>query len=205
MSGLFSVFGGFAKIWGWKIKLVLILVLAGLAVYLGALLVSMGREKVHKETYVSETEKIPVFEVAAYRINSKSIGKLTEDKQMMGLTIGTATLMYTYDAWVTLGVRDPEAISIRRVGDELFIDASTINVQALDSKTENYQMIGFDTSNVFVSRSVQIETLFGTQKDDKGRAEALAIANENISAAKANFMDNYEKLCSALGLNVTWL
>jgi hypothetical protein len=194
-----------AKYFGWKVKAALVLVALGLAVYLGALLVNMGRETVHKENYVAETEKIPAFEVATYKIKSKSLGKLSEDKQGMGLTYGTATLMYTYDAWVTLGIKDPSAIDITRSGNELFIKASTLEVEVLDSKTENYKMVGFDTSNLLVSKSVQIENLFGTQADDKGRAEALAIAQENMSAAKTNFMDNYENLCAAVGLSVTWL
>jgi hypothetical protein len=193
------------RIWGWKVKLALLLILLGLAVYLGAWLVTRGRGTVRKETFVSQVEKIPAFEVASYKIKSKSIGKLAEDKQIMGLTYGTATLMYTYDAWVTLGVKDPSSIVMTREGNEIFVRASTISVEVLDSKTENYQMMGFDASNPFVSKTVQIETLFGTQADDKGKAEALAIAQENMSAAKANFMDNYERLCAAVGLKVTWL
>jgi hypothetical protein len=180
-------------------------VLLAAAVLSGAWLATRGREGVRKETFVSQTEKIPAFEVASYRIKSKSIGKLAEDKHVMGLPYGTATLMYTYDAWVTLGVKDPSGIDIRRVGNEIFVRASTIEVDVLDSKTENYRMIGFDASNVLVPKTVQIKNLFGTQADDKGHAEALAIAQENMSEAKANFMGNYEKLCAALGLKVSWL
>jgi len=193
-----------AKIWGWKVKLVLLVILLGLGMYLGVLLAQRGRDPVQKETFVSDVEKIPAFEVATYKIKSKSIGKLSEDKQVLGMTYGTAKLMYTYDAWVTLGVKDPSSIQITRSGNEIFIKASTIEVEVLDSKTENYNMIGFDTSNVLVPKTVGIKNLFGSQADDKGKAEALAIAEENKSAAKTNFMDNYEKLCAALGLKVTW-
>ena len=193
-----------AKIWGWKVKLVLLVILLGLGMYLGVLLAQRGRDPVQKETFVSDVEKIPAFEVATYKIKSKSIGKLSEDKQVLGMTYGTAKLMYTYDAWVTLGVKDPSSIQISRSGNEIFIKASTIEVEVLDSKTENYNMIGFDTSNVLVPKTVGIKNLFGSQADDKGKAEALAIAEENKSAAKTNFMDNYEKLCAALGLKVTW-
>jgi hypothetical protein len=196
-----------AKIWGWKIKLVLLLILFLVAAGLGAWavwFVTQDREAVRKETFVSQVEKIPAFEVASYKIKSKSIGKLAEDKHVLGLTYGTATLMYTYDAWVTLGVKDPSKIQIRRVGNELFVAESTIEVEVLDSKTENYQMMGFDASNPFVSKTVTIKNLFGTQADDKGRAEALAIAQENMSEAKTNFMDNYAMLCAAHGLKVTY-
>jgi hypothetical protein len=179
-----------------------VLVVAGivLGIYIG----NIGRSKVQKVTVVAQTEKIPAFEVATYKIKSRSIGRLTEDKQMLGLTYGSATLVYTYDAWVTLGVKEPENIKIRREGNELFIDASTIVVKVLDSKTENYQRIGFDTSNPLVPKTVLIDTIFGSQVDDRSQAEALAIAEENMSAAKANFMDNYEKLCAAVGLKVNW-
>jgi len=193
-----------AKIRGWKVKLALFALLLGVAMYFGALLAQRGRETVQKETYVSDVEKIPAFEVATYKIKSKSIGKLSEDKQVMYITVGTATLLYTYDAWVTLGVKDPSTIQMTRVGNEIFIKESTIEVDVLDSKTENYKMIGFDTSNVLVPKTVQIKNLFGSQADDKGKAEAMAIAEENKAAAKANFMDNYERLCAALGLKVTW-
>ncbi len=193
-----------AKIWGWKVKLVLLVALLGVAMYFGALLAQRGREPVQKETYVSDMEKIPAFEVATYKIKSKSIGKLSEDKEVMHLKYGTATLLYTYDAWVTLGVKDPSSIQMTRVGSEIFVKDSTIVVEVLDSKTENYKMMGFDTSNVLVPKTVQIKNLFGSQADDKGRAEALAIAHENMSAAKTNFKDNYERLCTALGLKVTW-
>jgi hypothetical protein len=155
-------------------------------------------------TVIAQTEKIPAFEVATYRIKSRSIGNLTEDKRVLGMTYGSATLMYTYDAWVTLGVKEPEGIKIRREGNELFVDASTIVIKVLDSKTENYQRIGFDTSNPLVPKTVMIDNLFGSQVDDRSKAEALAIAEENMAAAKANFMDNYEKLCAAVGLKVNW-
>ncbi|MDR2560411.1 MAG: hypothetical protein LBC63_01375 [Holophagales bacterium] len=155
-------------------------------------------------TVVTETVKIPAFEVASYKIKTKSMGTLAEEKQMLGMTYGTATLLYTYEAWVTLGVKEPEAIKIRREGDTIFVDESTIIVGLLDSKTENYQRIAFDTSNFLVSKSVTIDHLFGSQADDRAKAEAQAIADENMSAAKANFMDNYEKLCTAIGLKVVW-
>jgi len=51
---------------------------------------------------------------------------------------------------------------------------------------------------------VLIDSLFGSQVEDRSQAEALAIAEENMSAAKTNFMDNYEKLCAAVGLKVNW-
>ncbi len=105
---------------------------------------------------------------------------------------------------MTLGVKEPEAIKIRREGDTVYVDASTIVVGLLDSKTENYQRIGFDTSNPLVSKSVTIDHLFGSQADDRAKAEALAIAKENMDAAKTNFMDNYTKLCAAIGLKVVW-
>jgi len=176
-----------------------------LGVVAGLWLSGIGRAKFQKPiTVVAETEKIPAFEVAAYKIKSKSIGTLAEDKQMLGMIYGTATLLYTYDAWVTLGVKEPEAIKIRRDGDAVYVDASTIVVGLLDSKTENYQRIGFDTSNPLVSKSVTIDHLFGSQADDRAKAEALAIAKENMDAAKTNFMDNYTKLCAAIGLKVVW-
>jgi hypothetical protein len=196
-----------AKIFGLKVKLALLAVALIAAAVLGAWVVwfvTRERETVRKETFVSQVEKIPAFEVASYKIKSKSIGKLAEDKQIMGMTYGTATLMYTYDAWVTLGVKDPSAIQIRRAGNELFVAESTIEEEVLDSKTENYQMMSFDASNPFVSKTVPIKNLFGTQTDDKGRAEALAIAQENMAEAKANFMDNYAMLCAAHGLKVTY-
>ncbi|MDR2697494.1 MAG: hypothetical protein LBB40_03345 [Holophagales bacterium] len=169
-------------------------------VYLG----NIGRSKLQKVTVVAQTEKIPAFEVATYKIKSRSIGRLTEDKRLLGMTYGSATLVYTYEAWVTLGVKEPENIKIRREGNEVFVDASTIVVTVLDSKTENYQRIGFDTSNPLVPKTVLIDTIFGSQVDDRSQAEALAIAEENMSAAKDNFMDNYEKLCAAVGLKVNW-
>jgi sRNA-binding carbon storage regulator CsrA len=180
------------------IALIVVGIIAGL--WLGGL----GRAKFQKMTVLAETEKIPAFEVATYKIKSKSIGTLAEDKLLLGITYGTATLVYTYDAWVTLGVKAPESIKIRREGNEVYVDSSTIVVKLLDSKTENYQRIGFDTSNPLVSRSVTIDHLFGSQADDRAKAEALAIAEENMAAAKANFMDNYEKLCAAIGLKVNW-
>jgi hypothetical protein len=187
------------------VKLVLLAVMLVTAVGFGMWLATRGSETMRKENFVAQVEKYPAFEVATYRIKSKSIGKLAEDKHVMGLTYGTATLMYPYDAWVTLGVKYPSSLRIRREGNEVFVTASTIEVEVLDSKTENYQMIGFDASNVLVPKTVAIKNLFGTQTDDKGHAEALAIAQENMSEAKTNFMGNYERLCGALGLRVTWL
>jgi len=181
------------------------IILIVLGVVAGLWLANIGRPKFQKPiTVVAETEKIPAFEVATYKIKSKSIGTLAEDKQMLGMTYGTATLLYTYDAWVTLGVKEPDTIKIRREGDTVYVDASTIVVGLLDSKTENYQRIGFDTSNPLVSKSVTIDHLFGSQADDRAKAEALAIAKENMDAAKTNFMDNYTKLCAAIGLKVVW-
>jgi len=185
-------------------KLVFWVILMAVGIAIGIYLGNLGRSKFQKMTVVAQTEKIPAFEVATYRIKSRSIGRLTEDKQLLGLTYGSATLVYTYDAWVTLGVKEPETIKIRREGNELFVDASTIVVKVLDSKTENYKRIGFDTSNPLVPKTVLIDSLFGSQVDDRGQAEALAIAEENMSAAKTNFMDNYEKLCAAVGLKVNW-
>jgi len=187
-----------------QLKIVFWAVLIAIGIVAGVYLGNIGRSKYQKVTIVAETVKIPAFEVATYRIKSRSIGRLTEDKQLLGLTYGSATLVYTYDAWVTLGVKEPENIKIKRAGNELFVDASTIIVKVLDSKTENYKRIGFDTSNPLVPRTVLIDSLFGSQVEDRGQAEALAIAEENMSAAKTNFMDNYEKLCAVVGLKVNW-
>jgi hypothetical protein len=185
-------------------KAVFWLALLVVGIIAGLWLGNLDRAKYQTMTVVAETQKIPAFEVAAYKIKSKSIGNLSEDRQLLGMTYGTATLIYTYDAWVTLGVKEPEAIKIRREGNEVYVDASTIVITLLDSKTENYQRIGFDTSNPLVSKSVTIDHLFGSQADDRAKAEALAIAEENMAAAKANFMDNYEKLCAAVGLKIIW-
>jgi len=188
-------------------KAIFWIVLVVLGIIAGLWLAGIGRPKFQKPiTVVNETVKIPAFEVASYKIKTKSMGTLAEEKQMLGMTYGTATLLYTYEAWVTLGIKKEnlEKIEIRREGDTIFVDASTIIVELLDSKTENYQRIAFDTSNILVSKSVTIDHLFGSQADDRAKAEAQAIAKENMDAAKDNFKDNYTKLCAAMGLKVVW-
>ena len=188
-------------------KAIFWIVLVVLGIVAGLWLAGIGRGGYQKQTFVTGTEKIPTFEVATYKIKTKSMGTLAEEKQMLGMTYGTATLLYTYDAWVTLGVKDPKAIKIERDDvdkSKIYVDESTILVELLDSKTENYQRIAFDTSNILVSKSVTIDHLFGSQADDRAKAEAQAIAKENMDAAKDNFKDNYAKLCAAMGLKVVW-
>ena len=185
-------------------KAIFWIVLVVFGVIAGLWLSGLGPTIIQNMIVFAETKKIPAFEVVSYKIKSKLIVTLPEEKQMLGVTYGTATLLYTCDAVVTLGVNKLNEIKMKREGDTVYVDASTIVVEILDSKTENFQRIGFDTSNILVSKSVTIDHLFGSQANDRAEAEKVAFAKENIDAAKDNFMKNYAQLCDAMGLKVVW-
>jgi hypothetical protein len=119
-----------------------------------------------------------------------------------GLVYGEAVMYYTYDAVVTLGIKDPSIIKLSRQDDVISIDVDSIVIDVLDTKIENRQLVGVDNSNWMVTKTISIETIFDSDSENKVAAEEFALLEENKKAALDNFVSNYTMLCKQLDLEV---
>lgn len=163
-----------------------------------------------KGSVISEPEIIPVFEITSLRINHlNNIGwRELEVFDPMRLNIGIVTVIVKYDSYATLGIKDTESIRLEGVGNQVFIDKSTIVVEVLDAYVTNYRHVISYPSNPILQehRYVTPEFIFEIQKDHVVELKELIIESNvaNFTLAKENFMLQYELLCVRMGLEVIW-
>jgi hypothetical protein len=150
----------------------------------------------------------PIFEIVSLEIFYPNVMSVIEVDRMewWRLNIGTVFIFVEYDSYVKLGIRNPELIQIKRVGDTVYIDESTIVVEILDVKLNNYNYINTFTSNPLVINRVSPDMIFQAQNEHE--KELMERINErgqsNFESAKRNFMENYKNMCKAMGLEVVW-
>jgi hypothetical protein len=159
-------------------------------------------------TNTGEEIRIPVFQIVSLEVFYPSnIGLIEADVfKILGLEFGSVVVFFEYDSYVKFGVRNPETIKISRIGDTLYVDESTIIIELLDVKINNYRHINTFGSNPTVRRNLDdgvfLQALNVVNKDLEERM--IRSGQANFEFAKNNFKENYKNMCKAIKLEVVW-
>jgi hypothetical protein len=174
---------------------------------LGRLLGGTKLSKVHVN--VGEENITPKFEVVSLEIFYPSNISVIEvsKKEWWRLNVGTVYLFVEYDSYVKLGIRNPdESIQSKRIGDTVYVDESSIVVEILDVKLNNYVYNNTFSSNIFMLKHVSPEFIFQaqTEHEEELKSRMIERGQVNFESAKKNFMENYKNMCKGMGLEVVW-
>jgi len=197
------------------IVVVVVLVLIGVAQYIMKFNLADSVKNLFggtelKGTRVNVGQEIvtPLFEIVSLEIfYPQNLAVIEADKfEWWRLNIGTVFIFLEYDSYIRLGVRSPESIKIERDGNTVYVDESTIVIELLDAKLNNYKHIRTFTSNPFVQNRASEEFIFQAINNMEEELTKKIIENgrTNFDLAKKNFMENYKNLCKAAGLDVVW-
>jgi len=145
-----------------------------------------------------------VFRVVALEIESTNTSVL-ETIPRGFLNPGIVTFLLEYESMVQFGVRDPQRIHMRRVGDFIFVDESSINIEVTSASVRNFRRVGTFRTNplVRINENV-IEQIFEAQRGYEATAAERLNNEHNIETARRNFMSTFEAVCRGLGLTVIW-
>jgi len=151
---------------------------------------------------------IPKFEIVSLEIfYPKTMSVIEADRmEWWRLNIGTVFIFVEYDSYIKLGIRNPELIKVERIENSLYVDESSIIIEILDLKLDNYKFIRTFTSNPLVISNVSPDIIFQAQGEHRNVLERrmMESGQANFESAKRNFMDNYRNMCNAMGLDVIW-
>ncbi|MCL2498795.1 MAG: hypothetical protein FWE90_00485 [Defluviitaleaceae bacterium] len=118
---------------------------------------------------------------------------------------GTITFILQYDSTVLFGVRDADRIRMRRIGDILFVEASSINIDVLSASVRNFRRTNEFKSNPMVRRTQAIvDEIFAAQKGYEETAAQRLNNERNRETARRNFMAAFEAVSNGVGLTVIW-
>jgi len=103
-------------------------------------------------------------------------------------------------------VRNPDQIKIERIDDVVYVEESTIVIELLDAKLNNFKYIKTFTSNPLVINNDAEKFIFEAINEMEREVINKIVENgqSNFDFAKKNFMENYKNLCKAMGLEVVW-
>ena len=147
---------------------------------------------------------LDIFQIATLEIESRN-ASILEFVPGGFLNPGTLTVILEYDSTVKFGVRDPEQIRMRRVGDVIFVDASTINIEILGASVRNFERKGTFKSNPLLSMTQPVmDQIFQAQAEHESVAAQRLYNERNIESARKNFISTFEALATGLGLSVIW-
>jgi len=150
----------------------------------------------------------PVFEIVSLDIfYPKNLSIIEASKsEFWKLNIGTVFVLVEYDSFVKLGVRDPHSIRMQRVGNNIYVDESTIVIELLDVKLNNFHHIKTFTSSIFVMNNDAEKYIFEALNlmENELVVKMKENGQANFEYAKRNFKENYQHLCKAMGLEVVW-
>jgi len=167
-----------------------------------------GTELKSVRTTVGQEIATPVFEIVSLEIfYPQNLSIIEADKfEWWRLNIGTVFVLVEYDTYIRLGVRNPDSIHVEREGDTVYVDESTIVIDLLDAKLNNFKHIRTFTSNPLVQNDDAEKYLFQAINETERELIDKIVENgqTNFEYAKKNFMKNYENLCGAIGLSVVW-
>jgi len=167
-----------------------------------------GTELKSVRTTVGQEFIIPKFEIVSLEIfYPKNLSVIEASKsEWWRLNIGTIFVFVEYDTYLRLGVRNPDLIRMERIGDIVYVDESSIVIEVLDAKLNNYKHIRTFTSNPLVINRDSEEFIFQAMNELEIELIEKIIENgqANFESAKKNFMENYKNLCGAMGLEVIW-
>ena len=150
----------------------------------------------------------PVFQIVALDIfYPKNLSVIEASKfEFWKINIGTVFVLVEYDSFVKLGVRDPHSIKMERVGNNIYVDESTIVIELLDAKINNFHHVKTFTSSILVMNNDAEKYIFDALNlIEKELVEKMKENGQaNFEYAKRNFKENYQLLCRAMGLEVIW-
>jgi len=151
---------------------------------------------------------IPKFEIVSLELfYPHNMGMIEASKfEWWRLNIGTVFVFVEYDTYLRLGVRNPDLIRVERIGDIVYVDESSIVIEVLDAKLNNYKHIRTFTSNPLVQNRNSEEFIFQAMNELERELIERIVENgqANFEYAKKNFMENYKNLCGAMNLEVVW-
>jgi len=167
-----------------------------------------GTELKSVRTTVGQEFIIPKFEIVSLEIfypHNLSVIEASKS-QWWRLNVGTVFVFVEYDTYLRLGVRNPDLIRMERVGDIVYVDESSIVIEVLDAKLNNYKHIRTFTSNPLVINNASEEFIFQAINELERELLEKIVENgqANFEFAKKNFMENYKNLCGAMDLEVVW-
>jgi len=200
-----------------KVILVVVIVLVLLGVVQTVLKVNfvdyivkfLGETKlVNVRTNVGQDIVTPKFEIVSLEIfYPKNLSVIEADKfEWWRLNIGTVFIFVEYDTYLRLGVRNPNLIKLQRIDNTVYVDESTIVIELLDARLNNYHHIRTFTSNPLVlNRNAETFIFQALNVIERELIEKITQNGQsNFEYAKRNFMENYRNLCGAMGLEVVW-
>jgi hypothetical protein len=147
---------------------------------------------------------LDIFQIATLEIESRNATFL-EIVPGGFLNRGTLTVLLEYDSIVKFGVRDPQQIRMRRVGDVIFVDSSTINIEILDAYVRNFERKNTFKSNPLLSITNEvIDQILQAEETHENVVKQRLYNERNIESARRNFITTFEALAKGLGLSVIW-
>jgi hypothetical protein len=154
-------------------------------------------------TMLSEliTEMFQIVSLEIYTRNQR----LLEVVPRGFLNPGTITVVLEFDSVVKFGVANPETIIIRRNDHILYVDASSIQIEVLDSIIRNTEQVNSFYSNPIIryTQAVIAQILEEITALEKAMAEQMG-TELNLGVAKRSFMTSFEAFCLGMGLSVVW-
>jgi len=147
---------------------------------------------------------IDIFQLATLEIESRNSSVLTLIPGGL-INPGTVTVILEYDSTVMFGVRDAQAIQMRRIGDIVFVESSSIIIEILSSSVRNFQRTHTFNSNPFVRLTpAVIDQIFEAQSAYESTAAQRLNNERNIESARRNFVSKFEAIHRGIGLTVIW-
>jgi hypothetical protein len=159
-------------------------------------------------TNTGEEIRIPMFQFVSLEVFYPSnIGLIEADVfKILGFEFGSVVVLFEYDSSAKYGVKNPDTIKVRRDGDTLYVDDSTIIVELLDVKINNFKYKNTFGSNPTVRRNMDdgafLQALNVVYDDLKERM--IRNGQANFEFAKNYFKENYKNMCKAMHLEVVW-
>lgn len=118
---------------------------------------------------------------------------------------GTLTFILEYDSIVRFGIREPQRIHMRKVGNVIFVEQSSVQIEILDSSVKNFIRTKTFKSNPIVRFTpAVIDQMFQAQKEFESVAAERLDNDQNRESAKRSFYSIFEAICGSLDLVVIW-
>ena len=147
------------------------------------------------------TEMFQVVSLEVYTRNQR----LLEVVPRGILNPGTITVVLEFDSVVQFGVANPETIKMRRNDHILYVDASSIQIEVLDSIIRNMEQVNSFYSNPLIRYT---QTVIAQILDEQKALEEVMkeqMGTElNLGVARRSFMNSFEAFCLGMGLSVVW-
>jgi hypothetical protein len=167
-----------------------------------------GTELKETHTTISKEVATPKFEIVSLEIFYPQALTVIEahKKEWWRLNIGDVFILVEYDAYFKLGMRNPDLIRMERVGDTVYVDESTILIELLDAKLNNFRHVKTFKDLLAINNDAETFIFQALNEIEKELTNNIIENGQaNFEAAKKNFMENYKNLCKGMGLEVVWI